>query len=214
MSAECYGIIDSAPLIAILRGVRPEEIGALAEVLHEHGFRVLEVPLNSPRPMESVRAAAAAFTGRLIVGAGTVLEADQVDALAQAGGRLVVAPNTSAEVVTRALDLGLEPVPGVATPSEAFAAIALGARVLKVFPCEALSPAAVRAWRAVLPPGVKLIAVGGITPELMAGYRAAGVTGFGLGSALYRPGRSPAEVAERARAFREAAAALPACGSG
>jgi 2-dehydro-3-deoxyphosphogalactonate aldolase len=192
-------LLQELPLIAILRGIRPAEMPAAADALTGAGFRILEVPLNSPQPLESIRYLA----GRegLLSGAGTVLSADEVEAVAAAGGRLIVAPNADTEVIAAAKRRGLTALPGVATPSEAFAALKAGADGLKMFPAELLPPLALKAWRAVLPAGTLLLPVGGITPTTMADYLAAGADGFGLGSALYKPGMAAAELGERARAF-------------
>ena len=192
------------PLIAILRGIRPAEAVAVGEALLAAGFGALEVPLNSPAPLASIRQLAEAFGRRALIGAGTVLAPAQVQEVAAAGGRLIVLPHGDPAVIGAAKAAGLLCVPGVATPTEAFAALAAGADALKLFPAEALPPAVVKAWRAVLPPGVWLLPVGGIAPATMAPYLAAGANGFGLGSALYRAGMSATEVGERARAFRDA----------
>jgi 2-dehydro-3-deoxyphosphogalactonate aldolase len=192
------------PLIAILRGVRPEDVVAIGGALIGAGFRVIEVPLNSPEPLASIAALATAFGERALIGAGTVLDPADVRRIADSGGRLVVMPHADLAVVRAAKAQGLLCVPGVATPTEAFGALAAGADALKMFPAEALPPAAVKAWRAVLPTDVSLLPVGGITPERMAPYLAAGADGFGLGSALYQPGLAPAEVAARARSFAAA----------
>lgn len=182
------------PLIAILRGVVPEEAVEIGRTLVTAGFRLVEVPLNSPRPLESIRLMAADLAGRAHVGAGTVLRAADVDAVAAAGGAFVVAPNADATVIAAARTAGLWSAPGVATPTEGFAALAAGADALKLFPAEQMGPAVVKAWRAVFPARVPLLPVGGITPASMAAYLAAGATGFGLGSALYRPGMTSADV--------------------
>jgi 2-dehydro-3-deoxyphosphogalactonate aldolase len=192
------------PLIAILRGVRPDEAVAIGRALVDAGFRAIEVPLNSPEPLASIAALAEAFGERVLIGAGTVLDPAKVGAVAGAGGRLIVMPHADPAIVRAAKALGLVCVPGVATPSEAFAALAAGADALKMFPAEALPPPVVKAWRAVLPKEVWLLPVGSITPERMAPYLAAGANGFGLGSALYQPGLSPAEIAARAAAFAAA----------
>lgn len=199
-------LLRELPLVAILRGIRPAEIAAAADALTGAGFRIIEIPLNSPEPLESIRHLA----GRpgLLIGAGTVLSAAEVEAVAAAGGRLMVAPNADREVIAVAKRHGMVALPGVATPSEAFAALAAGADGLKMFPAEILPPKAVKAWRAVLPRAVPLLPVGGITPEGMADYLAAGADGFGLGSALYKPGMSAAALGERARAFAAAWRAL------
>ncbi|HEY2112711.1 MAG TPA: 2-dehydro-3-deoxy-6-phosphogalactonate aldolase, partial [Dongiaceae bacterium] len=179
-------LLQELPLIAILRGIRPDEMPAAADALMAAGFRILEVPLNSPRPLESIRY----LSGRegLLSGAGTVLTTAEVDSVAAAGGRLVVSPNADAEVIAAAKRHGLTTLPGVATPTEAFAALKAGADGLKMFPAELLPPKALKAWRAALPAGALLLPVGGITPESLADYLAAGADGFGLGSALYKPG--------------------------
>lgn len=191
------------PLIAILRGVKPDEVVSIGKALWQTGFRIIEVPLNSPNPLESIRLLREALP-QALVGAGTVLEAEQIRSLSQVGCQLVVAPNFSAEVVTAARAHGMLCMPGVATPSEAFAALKAGAHALKLFPAEGLPPAVVKAWRATLPADVGLFPVGGITPERMTDYRNASANGFGLGSALYQPGVSAAEVATRAARFVDA----------
>ncbi len=188
------------PLIAILRGLTPDEAPAIGEALVSSGFAIIEVPLNSPEPLRSIAALTRLFPQALI-GAGTVLNARQVKEVHAAGGRLVVAPNFNPAVVAQALALNMVVLPGVATPTEAFAAIDAGAHGLKLFPAEMISPATVKALRAVLPASTALMPVGGITPDNMAPYRAAGANGFGLGSALYAPGRSAQAVLQQAQAF-------------
>lgn len=188
------------PLIAILRGLTPAEAPVIGEALVSSGFALIEVPLNSPEPLHSIAALSKLFPQTLI-GAGTVLNAQQVQDVHAAGGRLVVAPNFNPAVVTQALALNMVVLPGVATPTEAFAALDAGAHGLKLFPAEMISPATVKALRAVLPKSAALMPVGGITPDNMAAYRAAGATGFGLGSALYAPGRLAQEVKLQAQAF-------------
>jgi 2-dehydro-3-deoxyphosphogalactonate aldolase len=188
------------PLIAILRGLTPAEAPAIGEALVSSGFAIIEVPLNSPEPLESIAALTQQFPQTLI-GAGTVLNAQQVKDVHAAGGRLVVAPNFNPAVVGQALALNMVVLPGVATPTEAFAALDAGAHGLKLFPAEMISPATVKALRAVLPKASALMPVGGITPDNMAVYRSAGATGFGLGSALYAPGRNTELVSEKAAAF-------------
>ena len=195
------------PLIAILRGVKPDEALALGEALLAAGFRALEVPLNSPEPLVSIARLAATFGERALIGAGTVLHPDQALQVADAGGRRIVMPHSDRAIIRASTSRGLLCVPGVATPSEAFAALGAGAAALKLFPAEGLPPTVVRAWRAVLPKELWLLPVGGITPASMAPYLAAGASGFGLGSALYRAGMSVAEVAGAATAFAEAYAA-------
>jgi 2-dehydro-3-deoxyphosphogalactonate aldolase len=188
------------PLIAILRGLTPAEAPAIGQVLVDSGFAIIEVPLNSPEPLQSIATLTAQFPQRLI-GAGTVLNAQQVNDVHAAGGRLVVAPNFNPAVLAQALALNMVVLPGVATPTEAFAALDAGAHGLKLFPAEMISPATVKALRAVLPKDAALMPVGGITPDNMAAYRKAGASGFGLGSALYAPGRSAELVYEKAAAF-------------
>jgi 2-dehydro-3-deoxyphosphogalactonate aldolase len=188
------------PLIAILRGLTPAEAPAIGQALVDSGFAIIEVPLNSPEPLKSITALTQQFPQTLI-GAGTVLNAQQVKDVHAAGGRLVVAPNFNPSVVAQALALNMVVLPGVATPTEAFAALDAGAHGLKLFPAEMISPATVKALRAVLPKAAALMPVGGITPDNMAVYRAAGATGFGLGSALYAPGRSAEQVRLAAQNF-------------
>ena len=188
------------PLIAILRGLTSDEAPSIGEALVNSGFAIIEVPLNSPNPLQSIATLTRQFPQTLI-GAGTVLNAQQVKDVHAAGGRLVVAPNFNPAVVAQALTLNMVVLPGVATPSEAFAALDAGAHGLKLFPAEMISPAILKAMRAVLPPQTSLMPVGGITPDNMASYKAAGASGFGLGSALYSPGRSAEGVRERALAF-------------
>ena len=196
------------PLIAILRGLTPAEAPAIGEALVSSGFAIIEVPLNSPEPLHSITALTQQFPQTLI-GAGTVLNAQQVKDVHAAGGRLVVAPNFNPAVVAQALALKMVVLPGVATPTEAFAALDAGAHGLKLFPAEMISPVTVKALRAVLPKSAALMPVGGITPDNMSAYRTAGASGFGLGSALYAPGRSAAQVQEMAQAFVRAWQASP-----
>jgi 2-dehydro-3-deoxyphosphogalactonate aldolase len=188
------------PLIAILRGLTPAEAPAIGHALVSSGFAIIEVPLNSPEPLKSIAALTEQFPQTLI-GAGTVLNVQQVKDVHAAGGRLVVAPNFNPAVVAQALALNMVVLPGVATPTEAFAALDAGAHGLKLFPAEMISPATVKALRAVLPKDAALMPVGGITPDNMAAYRTAGASGFGLGSALYAPGRSAEQVRLAAQNF-------------
>jgi 2-dehydro-3-deoxyphosphogalactonate aldolase len=203
-AAQRHAAFDAAlqrcGLVAILRGITPAEAPAVGEGIVRAGIDMLEVPLNSPQPLHSI----AALRERLpqaLVGAGTVLSAQQVREVHAAGAQLVVAPNFNAAVVHEALALGMACVPGVATPTEAFAALAAGAHALKLFPAELLTPPVLKALRAVLPADALLLPVGGISAQNMAAYRAAGADGFGIGSALYRPGREAAEVLASAHAF-------------
>ena len=207
-AARLDAALRALPLVAILRGLRPAEAAAIGTALVGEGFALIEVPLNSPQPLDSIATLAAACPNAL-VGAGTVLAPAQVREVHAAGARLVVSPNVDAAVIGAALELGMACLPGVATPTEAFAALAAGAHGLKLFPAEAIAPAVVGALRAVLPRTVALLPVGGITPERMAAYVAAGANGFGLGSALYRPGYDAAAVGANARAFVSAWRALP-----
>jgi 2-dehydro-3-deoxyphosphogalactonate aldolase len=202
--------LSSLPLVAILRGLDPSDAEAVGATLIGHGFRVLEVPLNSPRPFESIEILAARFGREALIGAGTVLERADVARVETAGGRLVVMPHADLRIVAEAKRQGLACVPGVATPTEAFAALATGADALKLFPGEMLSPPVVKAWRSVLPVDSWLLPVGGITPERMQAYWESGANGFGIGSALFKPGLSSSEVGERARRFVAAFASLPA----
>ncbi len=189
------------PLIAILRGLKTEAALPVSGALIDAGFRIIEVPLNSPDPLASISQVAKRHGTAAIVGAGTVLTVDQVNAVADAGGRIIVSPNMNPEVGRAAVSRGLYWCPGVITPSEAFAALDLGAAVLKFFPAEMMPPAAIAAMRAVLPKDAIIAAVGGITPETMALYHAAGVNGFGLGSALFKPDYKLKEISQRAKAF-------------
>jgi 2-dehydro-3-deoxyphosphogalactonate aldolase len=200
--------ISECGLIAILRGITTEEIEAVGQALAEAGIRVAEIPLNSPDPFASIEKMAAAFKGKLVVGAGTVLSVQDVDLLKAHGGQISVSPNCNEAVIARARELGLEPLPGVFTPTEAFAAIRAGATHLKLFPAEAASPATVKAWRAVLPKHVRIHAVGGVTPANMQAWVDAGVAGFGIGSNIYKQGATAAAVAKLAKEFITAWRAL------
>ena len=189
------------PLIAILRGVRPDECLDIAAALEEAGIRIIEVPLNSPDPFTSIARLAAHAADRLLIGAGTVMTAHDVTRIADAGGRLIVTPHAAAAVVEAAKARGMIATPGIFTPTEAFAMLALGADGLKLFPAEAASPAVLRALRAVLPAGTLVLPVGGIEAETMAAWRAAGAAGFGVGSSIYRPGDTAEIVAGKATAL-------------
>ena len=193
--------LDATGLVAILRGVRPDEVPAIGTALYETGFRLIEIPLNSPDPLRSIERLAATLPADALVGAGTVMSPAQALDVQNAGGRLIVMPHSDLLVVRTAAEAGLITLPGVATPTEAFAALAAGATGLKLFPAETLPPIAVKAWRAVLPQDTRLLPVGGITPDKLADYLSAGASGFGLGGALYRPGDTPDTVRQNAQAF-------------
>ena len=188
-------------IVAILRGVTPDEVAGIGDALHDAGIRVVEVPLNSPEPFRSIAALAARFKGRMVVGAGTVLDVDSVDQLKSAGGQISVSPDCNPLVIARAVEHGMVPLPGVFTPTEAFTAVRAGARHLKLFPAEAASPKTVKAWKAVLPRDVSIYAVGGVTPANMKDWADAGCAGFGIGSNIYKPGMSADDVAKAARSF-------------
>jgi 2-dehydro-3-deoxyphosphogalactonate aldolase len=189
------------PLVAILRGVEPSQILDVAQVLHEAGILSLEIPLNSPDPLASIRRARDEFDGRILIGAGTVLSQDNVAVVKAAGAQFVVSPGVDSAVIRATKSVGLLSFPGFYTASEAFAALAAGADVLKLFPAEAASPSVLRALRAVLPARCPVFPVGGISCESMAAYVAAGASGFGIGSALYRPGITLDEIREKAVSF-------------
>ena len=193
--------LDRLPLVAILRGIAPDDVVAVGDALVDAGFAIVEVPLNSPRPLESIERLIAKFGEEVLIGAGTVTSPVQVREIKAAGGRLIVMPHGDGEVVRAAKSAGLACIPGVATPTEGFAALANGADALKLFPAELLTPAALKSIRAVFPSDTRFLPVGGITPDSMASYVAAGAAGFGLGGALYRRGDAPSRVAENARDF-------------
>jgi 2-dehydro-3-deoxyphosphogalactonate aldolase len=201
--------LTPVPFCAVLRGISPAEIPAVADALTAEGFRILEVPLNSPQPLDSIGELARRCADNVLVGAGTVLQVDDVARVRDAGGKLIVMPHGDVAIVREAKRLGLVCIPGVATPTEAFAVLAAGADALKMFPCEALPPAALRAWRAVLPRDTIVLAVGGMKPDTLAPYWAAGANGFGTGSNLYAPGADPHEVRRAASAYAAAFRALP-----
>jgi 2-dehydro-3-deoxyphosphogalactonate aldolase len=189
------------PLVAILRGLRPEAAVDIGRALYGAGFRLIEVPLNSPEPLHSIAAIRSALPADAVVGAGTVLSADAVADVQSAGGQLIVMPHADTQVILAAKGAGMLCVPGVATPTEAFAALDAGADALKLFPAELVTPAALKAMKAVLPSAVRLLPVGGITPQGMRVYRDAGAAGFGLGSALFTPALEVATVRANALAF-------------
>jgi 2-dehydro-3-deoxyphosphogalactonate aldolase len=201
-------------IIAILRGIQPEEAASICEAILAAGITTIEIPLNSPRPLESIGILAKAFGSEATIGAGTVLSAQEVHDVANAGGKIIVAPNFDADVVRETKSLQLESWPGVLTPSECFAALKAGADGLKIFPCSVIGPAGVKAIRAVLPPQTRLYAVGGAGPENFAEWFAAGMNGFGIGSAIYKPGDSAAKLREVSReivrAYDAARPAAPA----
>ena len=199
--------LSYCPIVAILRGVKPDEIDAIGDALIEAGVTVIEVPLNSPQPFESIKRLAGRHAHHALVGAGTVLEAADVARVKEAGGRLVVAPNFDADVVRAAKAAGLASLPGVMTPSEGFAALKAGADGLKLFPAEIIPPAVFKAWRAVFAPDTLLLAVGGVGVENIRSYAEAGASGYGIGSALYKPGRPAEEIGKLARALVAAAKA-------
>ena len=201
--------LDPLPLIAVLRGITPEEIPAVGAALVAQGFAILEVTLNSPRPFDSIGALAAEFGEHCLVGAGTVTTVDEVTRVNAAGGRLIVMPHADTAVIREAKRQQMVCVPGVATPTEAFAALAAGADGLKMFPAEQLPPPVLKAWRAVLPEGTLLFPVGGIDPDKLAAYWEAGATGFGTGSSVYKAGATVPDVTAAAAAFVAAARRLP-----
>lgn len=188
-------------IVAILRGVKPPEVLEIGQALHGAGIRIVEVPLNSPDPFVSIAALADHFRGKLVIGAGTVLTAADVDNLKMAGGTISVSPDCNPEVIARAVQQGMTPLPGVFTPTEAFTAIRAGASHLKLFPAEAAGPVTVKAWKAVLPKHVNIYAVGGVTPSNMQAWADAGCAGFGIGSNIYKPGMTADDVGEAAQNF-------------
>ncbi|NIB44205.1 2-dehydro-3-deoxy-6-phosphogalactonate aldolase [Pseudomaricurvus alkylphenolicus] len=203
--------INDCPLVAILRGITPEEALPVAEILLEAGFCILEVPLNSPEPYRSVEAISAKFGERALIGAGTVTTPEQVNRVHSAGGQLIFSPNCNVDVIRRTGELDMVSMPGCCTPTEAFTALDAGADALKFFPAELISPAAIKAMNAVLPP-IPMLAVGGINNTNMLDYLRAGATGFGIGSSLYKPSKPLEEIRSSAReiiaAFKQAQASL------
>jgi 2-dehydro-3-deoxyphosphogalactonate aldolase len=186
-------------IIAILRGIRPEDAVPVCEALVAAGITLIEVPLNSPDPLASIGSAAKLFAGRAEIGAGTVLSPEAADSVADAGGSFVVSPDTNPAVIERTIARGMKSYPGVFSPTDAFAALRAGATGLKFFPAEVLGPRGIKAMKAVLPPEVPLYAVGGANPDNFAEYFAAGCAGFGLGTYIFKPGMTPSDVADRAR---------------
>ena len=189
----------SRTLIAILRGLKPDEAADIGMALVEAGISIIEVPLNSPQPLDSIETLAKTLGDRATVGAGTVLTTDQVQAIADVGGQIIVSPNCDLEVIAKTKALGLQSYPGVFTPTECFAALKAGADGLKIFPAEVMQAKGIKAIRAVLPPETDVFAVGGVGADNLGEWHAVGVTGFGIGSSLYKPGRSAEEVATKAR---------------
>ena len=196
--------IDACPIVAILRGIRPEEVEDIGTALLAEGLNILEVPLNSPNPLQSIRRLHAAFGERALIGAGTVTSEDEVAAIARAGAKLMVTPHCDPSLVLAARARGMIACPGFFTPGEAFALLAAGADALKLFPAEAASPAVLRALLAVLPKGTAVLPVGGMAADTIPGWTAAGAAGFGVGSSIYRPGDDAAAVGAKARALRQA----------
>lgn len=193
--------LDECPLVAIIRGVTPADAEAIGEAISEAGIRIIEVPLNSPDPLVSIERLAKKFGDSLLVGAGTVLTPEQVGQVRDAGGQLIVSPDTNTGVVRASVEAGLVSSPGFFTPSEAFAAIHAGAHALKLFPAEAASPAVLKGQLAVIPKDVPVMVVGGVRPDNMRPWLDAGAAGFGLGSGLYKAGQSAAETLDKARAY-------------
>ncbi|MEL8055890.1 MAG: 2-dehydro-3-deoxy-6-phosphogalactonate aldolase [Pseudomonadota bacterium] len=193
--------MTACPLIAILRGLKPEEAVEIGEALYAAGIRLMEVPLNSPRPLDSIKALSDAFQNRAIVGAGTVLTTEQVDEIAAAGGKLIVSPNTNPDVIKRAKHQNLIPIPGVFTPTEAFAAIEAGAEILKLFPADTGGPDHLEALKAVLPKDIRVLAVGGVGPDTYSNWSIAGADGAGCGSTLYSAGDDVETVRRKADAL-------------
>jgi 2-dehydro-3-deoxyphosphogalactonate aldolase len=195
--------LAECPLVAIIRGVTPDEAEGIGRAILASGIRIIEVPLNSPEPLASIRILANALEGEALVGAGTVLTVEDVQQVRAAGGALIVSPNTNPEVIAATVGAGMASCPGYFTPSEAFTALQAGADALKLFPAEGASPSVVKGQRAVLPKDVPLLVVGGISPDNMEPWREAGADGFGLGSGLYKPGQSADETAAKAKAYVE-----------
>lgn len=196
------------PLVAILRGVKPNEVLAVADVLVESGFQAIEVPLNSPQPLESISLLADRYGDKFLIGAGTVTTVDQVVSVNARGGRLIVSPNINPEVIRATKKLGMVSVPGCMTPTEAFAALDAGADALKFFPANAVSPGLFKALNSVLPQGIAMYAVGGVDASNLHKYKAYGISGFGLGSSLYKAGRSIEDIKQSALVSMQAFKAL------
>lgn len=201
MTTTWTSVLETLPLVAILRGLKPDEAVEIGEALVEAGFSCLEVPMNSPQPLDSIRRLRDALGERAIVGAGTVLSPRAVQDVADAGGQIIISPNSNPAVIAATKAAGLISFPAFFTPTEAFAAIDAGADALKLFPAETAGPATLKAIKAVLPPAMPVFPVGGVEPGNLAAWRAAGANGFGLGSALYKPGQTAAQVGAAAQAF-------------
>ena len=193
--------LNECPLVAIVRGLKPDEAEAIGDAVRDSGIRIIEVPLNSPDPLRSIELLARKFGDSMLVGAGTVLTVSQVAQVREAGGRIIVSPDTNTDVIAASAQAGLVSSPGYFTPSEAFAAVHAGATALKLFPAEGANPAVLKAQLAVIPKDVPVMAVGGIKPDNMRQWLDAGAAGFGLGSGLYKPGQSAADTLEKARAY-------------
>ena len=193
--------LGQCPLVAIIRGVTPDEAEAIGQAIFDAGIRIVEVPLNSPEPLTSIERLASRFGETMLVGGGTVLRTAQVRDVREAGGRLIVSPNTNPDVVLTTATQGLVSCPGYFTPTEAFAAIDAGATALKLFPAENATPAVLKGQLAVIPKAVPVLVVGGVKPDTMRPWLDAGARGFGLGGGLYVPGQSPAETLNKARAY-------------
>lgn len=201
MDEQFNNLISPMPLVAILRGLTPDKAFETGGILIETGFRVIEVPMNSPKPIETISILAAEFGQQALIGAGTVMTTDQISQIADAGGKLIVSPHSDPKLITATKARGLFSLPGVATPSEGFASLSAGADGLKLFPAEVLPPSVVKAWRAVMDERVGLFPVGGITPNTMEDYWDAGATGFGLGSALFKTNYTLAQIGANADRF-------------
>jgi len=193
--------LDQCPLVAIIRGVTPDEVEAIGDAIYAAGMRIIEVPLNSPCPIDSIRRLATQFGDKVLVGGGTVLELAQVGAVQAAGGRLVVAPNTDAAVIAATSAAGMVSLPGYSTPSEAFVALRAGATALKLFPAEAATPGVLKAQRAVIPAEIPILPVGGMKPDNMRPWLDAGANGLGLGGGLYQAGQSAVDTGAKAQAY-------------
>ena len=196
--------LNQMPLIAILRGIKPDEILEYAEVIVSAGWRVIEIPLNSPEPFKSIEKLIAHYGDEILIGAGTVLNTDNVRKVAAVGGKVIVAPNTDAKVIGTALEHNMAVMPGFLTPTEAFLAYEAGARYLKLFPADSMGPAYIKAVKSVLPADARIIPVGGVTPETIESYHAAGCAAYGVGSPLYKPGMSLGTVESNAQNFAKA----------